>query len=280
MTLRQCDILIESTGRIMRTCLFLFLFLFVILGCESEPFQPVEAALNEYNFAKALLLLEEIHKDPSIDKRRYRELLIKALLIEGEPEKAFAEISGFEKAGGEKSGRKHETAKLMVESAKIIIRETDRIDEAFTLMDSALIRDPGLKDDIIRTLWNRSVEYFSYPGVAGYRIFKYALEIDPKILGRMRGYNLFFAKRYGDMNAVETKLEKLYRAAAGYRKRNGSPPRSFSGLAGVNGVTPADTTHNGWILSLKDENGGIQALAKVKIDNPHDIPVETIMRFP
>lgn len=247
-----------------------------IQSCDSDPLHRVEILVGEYDFAEALELLHGL-PDVPLDTLKYCHLKALVFLIEGQQRKAFEEL---ETITGPDDKKKQSCASTIYQAAQIIIREKKRTVEALALLDSARHLDPGLNNDIINLAWARAIEYLHDRGDAGYKLMRYAIECDPKVRGRLRGYNRKLADQYEEMDRIQQRLDQWYRTL------NNHPigkTNSIVDLAGFISAIPslgADTIETGWFFSLTRTEKGLQFIAETKHGHPQGVPWKTVMHSP
>ncbi len=245
-------------------------------GCDDDPLERAENLIADYRFSEALDVLDELESAP-VDSIHYHCLRALALFVEGRSSDGFAEIRSLHASIPEADG---ESARTMLKAARVVVREKSRVREAIALLDSALVGDPGLKDEVLRLAWTRGVEYLSCRGDAGYQLMQFTIERDPLALGRLRGFNPNLAERYAEMETVKRQLDGLAARIDSFRARYGRDPRSLAELVRTAGATGMDTSRAGWRFALRWLDGELRVTAESKINRPHGVPWPTMLRAP
>ncbi len=262
--------------RIVKLLSALVLLIAGFSGCERDPLLRVENLIADYDYAEAIELLHGL-PDVPLDTLRCIHLKALVFLIERQPKRGYRQL---ELLPGHEDERRQTSAAILYEAAKIVIREKNRIDEAIALLDSAKSFDPGLSNNIINLLWSRAIEYLHNRGDAGYRLMRHAIESDPMILGRLRGYNRKLTDRYQEMDRIQKRLDKWSEVLNNQtivQKHNLNNLAEF--ISRIPSL-PTDTTESGWRFDLRKDEDGFQFIAEADHKNPMGIPWKTVLYSP
>jgi len=260
--------------------LFVFYFLIVNLtGCNNDRFDQVKEMIAAYNFTSALDMLSNMN-DSDMNEVRFHRLRALALFVEGDMEAGFLELSQVEPELENEPKSRLESGRILFEAAEVIIREKNRVNESIALLDSAITCDPGIKNEVMQLAWQRTIEYIAVPGDVGYRLLQFAVRHDPKVLGRLRGFNRSYMKRYEEMQTVEMQLYKLYDIFINYRNKHKRNPLSLQDMVQNKTISQRDTSRTGWHFRLESINDTIRVVAEALPRHPADVQMSTIMHVP
>jgi len=267
----------------LRKTIYLVLLFFtmqvVISSCEHDLLNQAEDMISAYDFDTALELLQSIDTT-EVDPVRLFQLRGFTNLVENNIDSGFAELLKADKMIQAPPNPRYETAKTLFRAAEVIIREKDRSKDAMQILDSVLVHDPSLDEQVKRLIWKRAIEYLDVPGTVGYNLIEYHREKDKNVVGRLRGYNKYLSNRYRDMKSVDTRLQRIYQASLEFKKMKKRYPISFRELYDSRLGVHIDTVHAGWSFRLISQNDSIQITAEVLRNNKENIPSGTIFRVP
>ena len=257
--------------------------LFAVLllpSCNPDPFREAEESIASYNFAKATEILDGL-KTGGENSGRRALLSAKAHLVEGNLKRGFADLADVEETDGNPEKTRAENARLLLDAAKIIIREKSRAGEVLIIMDSVLVRDPGLRIPVQKVVWDRGMEYMSVSGDAGYRFLKYAIANDPKVFGRLRGFNRAVAHRYEIMDDAYGKLQVLNQNVDRFRATYKRNPDDLQELVSLMNLRVEDVQIDGWVLGWHIADGVPVITAEVGAQGVKSgVPDGTVLGFP
>ena len=267
-----------------RLILIVFVYIFssfIFTGCNNDPLLEVEQYTSTYDFTTALELLNSLDSE-EVDSLRLYHLTALSLLVEGKLKSGFALINRTESyfKDSKYAEERYKTAQVLKNAAEVLIREQDRVDEAIMVMDSALARDPALKEEISSLVWTRGIEYISIRGRAGYDLFNFMKTVEPGTIGRLRGYNKIFQKRFEDMRDVDYEIRKLVRPMKDFKKKFKRNPKSLVELLTVFSKIPFDMNRKGWNFYLTPKEGILRIAGETNDKHPLKIPTGTILYAP
>jgi hypothetical protein len=237
-------------------------------GCQTDVLTQAEDMIQAYEFETAIELLDSL----DISKKsegRLRLLRAKAHLISGDRGFAYAELKFHDDYH---SNSTNASAKVLLESANIISREKERSQEVVDILDSIIIRDVGLKNEALNIAWSRGIEYIDLIGDDGLRYFAFAAKHDPKVLGRLRGFNPQYARRYDELSKVDQLVKKLSLDLNFFIKRTGHNPKSISEIIDKNKLITGNYSRKGWDISLESIDDTLRVVAKANSKCPFEIP--------
>lgn len=235
-------------------------------GCSTDPFAAVDSSIAAYDYAHALELLSAPELK-QVDASRFYRSRAFAEFVEGRLSAGFADIDSAEQLIEHPAKPRYNTAKTMYDASEVLLRDKNNVESAITLLDSALARDPGLLEDILKSVWYRGIEYLSTPGDAGFRLIDFAFRYDGHVVGRLRGYNRTIANRYDEIKAVREVLQNWDAANRKFQNVWRKQPTSYLDLRPFFDSSRQDTARAGWKLLMKNADGQAQlgALAGKKV---------------
>ncbi len=238
-------------------------------GCSTDPYADVESSIATYDYAKTLELLTAPELK-ELDASRFYRTRALARFVEGKMADGFADIDSAELLIDHPAKPRYNTAKIMYDASVVLLRDKNNVEQVIALLDSALARDPGLLEDILKDIWYRGIEYLDKPGDAGFRLFDFSFRYDGHVLGRLRGYNRTLANRYDEIKAVREVLQNWDGACRKYQNVWQKQPQNFLDLRPFIDSSRQDTSRVGWTLLMKDMDGqthiGARAGRKVRGD--------------
>ncbi len=260
------------------SCIITALFLFIFAsGCLNNPLGEAEELIEGYDFKGALEVLDRMG-EKGRDDERFHRLRALALFVEGEMENGFNEISTSDSLEDDK---READAEILIKAATVLIREKKRIGDVIELLDSCLSYDINMKDQVDDLLWKRGLEYMNVPGDCGYQLFRYASEIDVKIMRRLRAHNRIFYSRYVEIDKMLIHLEQFDARVKRFKGDRGHYPHSFRELVSSGLTSGMVVTYKTWkvdVVSRGDD--GYMLTATALKNNPTGIPVGTVLKYP
>ena len=224
--------------------------------------------MKSYDFETAIELLDSLNTTPE-NGARLRLLRAKAHLISGDRAFAYTELKFHD---DNQSKSTSSSSLVLVESANIISREKERSQEVVNILDSIIVRDPGLKEDALNIAWSRGIEYIDLVGDAGLRYFAFAAKHDPKVLGRLLGFNPQYARRYDELSRVDLMVKKLSTDLKSFIRQSGQRPESLSDIVDKNRLVSGSYTRKGWDFSLESIRDTLRVVARANSKCPFEIP--------
>ena len=259
--------------------LFIAAAVFCILttGCEDDPLARADELITAYNFSAALEVLDELDEAGRGDVRFHR-LRALSLLVEGRTDEGFEEIdSGCLTASDSRS----DAAQILLDAAKIVVREKARYNEAIRLLDSCLAYDPDLKDEVLELSLVRGLEYLNVPGTGGYKLIQFAAGIDEKIPKQLRRRDRRLHRRYGEMDRMHKSLEAMAGAVEKYRESRNRLPHDMQELIRSGFTDRLGIFHKGWRIDYQPDTGdGFKVTAEALKNNPVEVAAGTILTYP
>ena len=240
----------------------------ILVGCQPDILTQAEEMMESYEFKTVIELLDSLNVAPG-DGTRLRLLRAKAHFVSGDRDFAFIQLQNLE---GSRSKSDYLSAKLLLESANIISREKDRSLEVVDLLDSVLTRDVALKDNVLSLSWARGIEYIDLVGDAGLRYLAFSIRHEPKVLGRLKGFNSQFAKRYDELLKVDQLVQDLALELKSFTRKFGFQPSDISELTSRNNLNSNRFTRMGWDITIDTQNDVVRIVARANSKCPHDIP--------
>jgi len=235
--------------------------------------------ISAYDFNTALELLQSIDTT-EVDPVKLFQLRGFTNLVEGNLDRGFEEILKADNMMQAPPNPRYETAKTLLNVAKVIIREKSRSKDAMRILDSVLVRDPSLDEIAKKLVWKRAVEYLDVPGVVGYNLIEYYREKDRNVVGRLRGYNKYLSNRYRELKSVDTKLQSIYQASLEFKRFKRRYPHSLRELSESRLGVHIDTIHAGWQISMQTQKDSVHVIAEILSNNKTEIPTGTVFKVP
>lgn len=250
--------------------------LFIGIGCQTDILDLADSMIETYDFESAIELLDSLEITPE-NIGRVRLLRAKAHLISGDQMYAFSELTRHDESG---SNNLHQSARVLLESARIVSREKNRTIEAISLLDSALAKNVNLKDDALSISWARGIEYIDLVGAAGLHYFTFSIKHDPKILGRLRGFNVQYARRYEELSKVDKMLKRLSTDLKAFIQRTNHKPKHLSQIIGRNNLIVSYYSRSGWDIQLETIDDTLRVVAIANTKCPYEIPYSSKLVSP
>ena len=239
-----------------------------------DQLREAEDLIAVYNYRKALTVLDRLAEN-GYDDERFHRMRALCLFVEGRSAEGFTEIRDEDVIN---DNRRKTDAKMMLDAARIIIREKNRFKESITLLDSAFDRNISLKGEIIELLWERGLEYLNVPGAGGFHLMMKASEIDDQIPKRLRRHNRVFYRRYDEINSMYLHLRELRIRVERFHEKYGRYSGSMAELAQKGFISDLKHTREGWRVELRHagETGYLLTAEALK-KNPGDALQGTIL---
>jgi len=262
--------------RISCTISALFLFIFAS-GCLNNPLGEAEELIEGYDFKGALEVLDRMG-EKGRDDERFHRLRALTLFVEGKMENGFEEIDTGDNLEGE---TREADAEILLKAATVLIREKKRIGDVIELLDSCFSCNLNMKERIVELLWKRGLEYMNVPGECGYQLFRYASEIDEKMMRRLRAHNRIFYSRYDEIDKMFIHLKLFDARVKRFKGDRGYYPHNFQELVSSGLTSGMVVTYKTWkvdIVSRGDDDYMLTATALK--NNPTGIPMGTVLKYP
>ena len=259
----------------MRLChglKILAIFSFLLAGCGNDALNRAEKLVSAYDYKAALEVLEQIKGDAREDDR-FRRLKALSLFVEGGTEQ------GFDVLGTENLVKRQADALVLLNAAKVIIREKNRCAEAIRLLDSCLVFNPDMRDEIIEITWSRALEYLSVRGDAGYYLIEYLNGIDEETRGKLRSHNRIFYRRYEEIRNTYHILDLIKLRVNLFKGEFYRYPTNFEELRDKRFMIGI-TIPKGWHLEISSEGSERFLLtAEALKDNIGGVPPGTVLKL-
>jgi len=270
-------------------------FCLLVSGCGEDPLSQAEQLAANDNYIGVLDILKEIDVENQ-DKEHYHRLRALALFVEDRFDEGFGELKLL--YDDPDSRETLDDAKIMLKAAAVIIREKDRYREAIILLDSSVSCDIEIKDEVLKLIWNRSLEYLSVPGAGGYYLTEFASGLDEKAPGklkikkssalgiygrttkRLKRHRVLFYNRYQEMKKMHLNLSFLAKGIDAFRKVKGRLPRDLAELKMSGFNAGGEIWREGWrIQIIKGGDEGYQLTADALKNNPGEVLTGTTMIY-
>jgi hypothetical protein len=262
----------SEPGSIISRCILILVIL--LSGCTDHALDKAEQLIAAYDFKEALAVLDQIEAPPR-DVERYRRLKALSLFVEGDADSGFAWLE--QRAQVQPEVRQTD-ARILVDAARIIVREKNRCPEAIRLLDSCYSFNPDLKNEIVELAWERALEYLSLRGGnAGYQLIEFLTGIDESIGNRLRSHNRIFYRRYEEIRNLHQVLAALRTRVDMFIETYGRPPSNYAEFNRER-FTLGIPLPKGWRFEIEPGAGSDCLLyGEALKDNPGGVPAGSII---
>ena len=243
----------------------------LLTSCATTPLENAQQLVYSHEYASALELLGSVDLDTT--DIHSLSLRATALFVANRLDEGFQDIARMRAKG--RDGEIH-AASILMQSARVAAREKLRTTDVLKMLDSAMVLDPSVKNDVIGLVWQRGIEFLNYSGDDGYRMIEYGSKLDTGFLGRLRAHDIIMARRFEE-------FETMYRVLPTYSEYGrryfteigGFPPN----LATLQAAYPEVPLHEreGWAISFDGREGKIVALATAKLGNRAGVRRGTVL---
>lgn len=268
----------------------------LLSSCEDDPLAQAEEQIAADNYSGALKILDGLNAE-GLDKKRYHRLRALALFVESRFDEGFNELLLVN--DGSVSQERPEDARLLFRAAAVIIREKERYPEVIMLLDSSLIYDISIKDDIIKLVWDRSLEYLGVPGIGGYYLAEFASRFDEQTSGKLKGqdasssgiyarttrrlkrHRVIYYNRYQEMKKMHENLILLAKGVDAFMRKKDRLPQNIQELQSSDLKAGGVISSKGWRIRLISKgNGDYRLIADALKNNPGEVLVGTTITYP
>lgn len=239
----------------------------LVTGCGKDPATKAQSFAATFEYQTALKVLNSAAADSSDPE--ISEMKAVALFVEFRPQDAEREVTRFRKLSPDPAIG---SAKIFFRAAQTILREKDRVSEAMMLLDSAAALDPSLRPAITAVVVQRGTEYLSMSDDSGFRLIRYAEQLDPETVTKLRARDPMVARRYEEIGALLQSLPRVQQAGTVFYSIHNRVPAGINELMGSSEGF-AGLGRKGWGYAFNLSDGRVTVDARPVRDNFFGLPL-------